>query len=94
MIPIGFTDGYSPTLGHRGRVFIRGRSASVVGRVCSKILSADGTDIPDLSIGDEVVLIDRQGNNEILAEEIAPLSHAITNEFLTRLAPGNSPLDG
>ncbi|MBD3856767.1 MAG: hypothetical protein IFK92_09645 [Acidobacteria bacterium] len=72
---------------NRGRVLIRGRSASVVGRVCMNILMADVTDIPDVSVGDEVVLIGRQGEEEVQVEELASLSETINYEFLARLSP-------
>jgi alanine racemase len=90
VIPVGYADGYSRALGNRGRVLIRGRSAPVVGRVCMNILMADVTDIADVSIGDEVVLIGRQGDDEVPVEELASLSDTINYEFLARLSPAIS----
>jgi alanine racemase len=90
VIPVGYADGYSRALGNRGRVLIRGRSAPVVGRVCMNILMADVTDIPEVSIGEEVVLIGHQGNDEVPVEELASLSDTINYEFLARLSPGIS----
>ncbi len=90
VIPVGYADGYSRSLGNRGRVLIRGRSAPVVGRVCMNILMADVTDIPDVSVGDEVVLIGRQGDEEVQVEELASLSETINYEFLARLSPAIS----
>jgi alanine racemase len=90
VIPVGYADGYSRALGNRGRVLIRGRSAPVVGRVCMNILMANVTDIPGVSIGDEVVLIGRQGDDEISVEELASLSDTINYEFLARLSPAIS----
>ena len=87
VIPVGYADGYSRSLGNRSRVLIRGRSAKVVGRVCMNILMADVTDIPGVSIGDEVVLIGRQGDERIEVEELASLSETINYEFLARLSP-------
>jgi len=87
VIPVGYADGYSRALGNRARALIRGRSAPVVGRVCMNILVADVTDIPEVSIGDEVVLIGQQGDDEIEVEELATLSETINYEFLTRLSP-------
>lgn len=51
------------------------------------ILIADVTDIPEVSIGDEVVLIGQQGGDEIGVEEVATLSDTINYEFLARLSP-------
>ena len=87
IIPVGYADGYSRALGNRARTLIRGRSAPIVGRVCMNILIADVTDIPEVSIGDEVVLIGRQGSDQIEVEELATLSDTINYEFLARLSP-------
>jgi alanine racemase len=85
VIPVGYADGYSRALGNRSRVLIRGRSAPVVGRVCMNILMADVTDIPEVAIGEEAVLIGRQGEDEVQVEELASLSDTINYEFLARL---------
>jgi len=87
VIPVGYADGYSRALGNRSRVLIRGRSAPVVGRVCMNILMADVTDIPEVAIVEEVVLIGRQGEDEVQVEELASLSDTINYEFLARLSP-------
>lgn len=87
VIPVGYSDGYSRALGNRSRVLIHGCSAPVVGRVCMNILMADVTDIPEVVIGDETVLIGRQGDDEIQVEELASLSDTINYEFLARLSP-------
>ena len=87
VIPVGYADGYSRALGNRGRVLIRGRSAPVVGRVCMNILMADVTDIEEVAIGDEAVLIGPQGEDEVSVEELASLSDTINYEFLARLSP-------
>ena len=87
VIPVGYADGYLRALGNRARVLIRGRSAPVVGRVCMNILMADITDIPGVGIGDEVVLIGRQGDDRVDVEELASLSDTINYELLARLSP-------
>ena len=87
IIPVGYADGYSRALGNRARALIRGRSTPIVGRVCMNILMVDVTDIPEVSIGDEVVLIGKQGGDEIEVEELATLSDTINVEVLARLSP-------
>jgi alanine racemase len=87
VIPVGYADGYLRALGNRARVLIHGRSAPVVGRVCMNILMADTTDIPDVSVGDEAVLIGRQGDEHISVEELALLGDTINYELLARLSP-------
>ena len=81
-LPIGYADGYRRQLSNRGQVLIRGRRASVVGRVCMDYIIADVTDIPRVSPGDTVVLMGRQGREEITAEEIAGNIGTISYEVL------------
>ncbi len=79
-LPIGYADGYSRQLSNRGEVLIRGRRAPVIGKVCMDFIMVDVTDIPNVSIGDEVVLIGRQGGERITAQEIADRAHTISYE--------------
>ena len=87
VLPIGYADGYARCLGNRSRVIIHGRFAPVVGRVCMNILMVDVTDVPDVRVGDEVVLVGRDGDLEVAVEELAELSETINYEFLARLSP-------
>lgn len=87
VLPIGYSDGYPRVLGNRARVLVRGRPVPVVGRICMNITLADVTDVPDVGVGDEVVLIGKQGQAEITVEEVAETAGTINYEFLARLAP-------
>jgi len=88
VFPVGYADGYARCLGNRARVLVGGRPAPVVGRVCMNILMADVTDIPGVAVGDEAVLLGRQDDLEVAAEELAQLSDTINYELLARLAAG------
>lgn len=81
-LPIGYADGYSLHLSNRGEVLVRGRRAPVVGRVCMDFMMIDVTGIPKVSIGDEVILIGRQGKEEISTEEVAKKIGTIPYEVL------------
>ncbi|NMA65501.1 MAG: alanine racemase [Clostridiaceae bacterium] len=82
-IPIGYADGYSRLLTGKSHVLINGQFAPVIGSICMDQCMVDITDIEgDVTIGDEVVLIGRQGNNEITAEEIADLLGTIPYEIV------------
>ena len=82
-IPVGYADGYSRLLSNKCRVLINGQYAPVVGTICMDQLMVDITEISgDVKTGDEVVLIGRQGDNEISAEEIADLIGTIPYEIL------------
>jgi alanine racemase len=84
VVPAGYADGLDTRLAGRGAVLIRGRRAPVVGAVCMDMLMADVTGL-DASPGDEVVLIGRQGDEEITAREMAAAIGSIPWEVVCRL---------
>jgi alanine racemase len=79
-LPIGYADGYRRGLSNRGEVLIRGQRAPIVGRVSMDLVTIDVTDIEGAALGDEVVLLGRQGNDEIPAEELAAKLKTISYE--------------
>jgi alanine racemase len=81
-LPIGYADGYSCQLSNQGEVLIRGKRVPVIGRVCMDLTMVDVTDVPKVSIGDEAVLIGRQGRDRITADEIAKKVGSIPYEVL------------
>ena len=85
-LPIGYADGYNRLLSNQAFVLIRGRRFPVCGRVCMDQTMVDLGGLPDVSTGEEVVLIGRQGDEEIRVEELSSLCHTIPYEFLCRLS--------
>ena len=81
-LPIGYADGYSRHLSNQGEVLIRGKRAPVVGMVCMDFIMVDVTDIPRVSVGDEVILMGRQGKEQITPEAIAEKINSISYEVL------------
>lgn len=81
-IPVGYADGYSRKLSNRGRVLINGCFAPVIGNVCMDQMMVDVTDIADVRPGSEVVIMGKQGNNQITAEELAQLEDTINYEVV------------
>jgi alanine racemase len=81
-LPVGYADGYSTRLSNQGEVLIRGKRAPIVGRVCMDLIMADVTDIHGVSKGDEAILIGRQGEERITADEIAKKIGSIPYEVL------------
>ncbi len=90
-IPIGYADGYSRALSSKGRMLVKGHSAPIVGRVCMDLTMIDVTNIPGVAQGDEVVILGRQGKEEISADEIARLTGTISYEVLASLT-GRIPI--
>jgi len=70
-LPVGYADGYSRGLSNRAEVLVRGRRAPQAGTVCMDLCLADVSDVPGVQVGDEVVLLGRQGEEEIPADELA-----------------------
>jgi alanine racemase len=84
IVPAGYADGLDTRLAGRGHVLLRGRRRSIVGAVCMDMIMVDVTG-EDVSPGDEVVLIGRQGDEEISAREIASVIGTIPWEVVCRL---------
>ncbi len=87
VLPVGYWHGYGRALSSIGEVLIRGRRAKVLGRVSMDMIVVDVTDTPKVRVGDEVVLIGRQGREEIWADELALKASTSEYEFLTRINP-------
>ncbi len=83
VIPVGYADGFRRAPHHWGEVLVRGRRAAIVGRVTMDQTMIDVTPIPGVRIGDEVVLIGRQGDDEITAEEVAAHMGTINYEVVS-----------
>lgn len=85
-LPIGYADGLSRSLSNTGRVLVCACYAPIVGRISMDLTLIDVTDIKAAGTGDEVVLIGRQGDNEITVEEIARTSGTISYEVTCGLS--------
>jgi len=82
VIPVGYADGYPRMLSNRASVLVRGKKVPVAGIVCMDLTMIDVTDVPQAAVGEEVVLIGRQGKMEIRSEELASLAETISYEIL------------
>jgi alanine racemase len=80
-LPIGYDDGYDRLLSNKGEVLVRNCRAPVVGRVSMCLITVDVTEIPEVQPDDEVVLLGRQGDEEITADEIAAKTDTINYEI-------------
>lgn len=85
-IPLGYADGYPRSLSNKGEVLIKGRRAPVVGRVCMDQLMVDVSHIPGVVRDDEAVLLGRQGEDEITADEIADRLGTINYEVVCMIS--------
>mgnify|MGYP005839638453 CR=1 FL=1 len=87
LVPVGYGDGYHRVLSNRGSVLVRGQRAPILGRVCMDQFVVDVSAIPGAAQDDEVVLVGRQGQAEIRAEEVARWAETINYEVTTSLLP-------
>ena len=87
LVPVGYGDGYHRILTNKGVVLVRGKRAPIIGRVCMDQFVVDVTGIPGVQQDDEVVLVGRQGDERISAEEIGRLAGSINYEVTTGLLP-------
>jgi len=85
-LPIGYEDGLGRELSNRGKVIVRGELAPIVGRVSMDLTLADVTDVSDAAVGDEVVVIGRQGGSVITAEQVAAQAGTISYEVTCRIS--------
>jgi len=87
VVPAGYADGLDTRLCGRGHVLIRGKRAPIRGRICMNMCMVDVTDIPAAGLEDEVVLLGRQGDERITAEQLAGWAGTISYEIVARIHP-------
>ena len=81
-IAVGYGDGYHRALSNRGYVLIGGKRCAILGRVCMDQTMVDVSDVPQARVGDAAVLIGRQGDALIGADEVAGWAGTISYEVL------------
>lgn len=84
-LPVGYADGYPRALSGKAYVLIRGKRALVAGRICMDQFMVDVTDIEDVRLYDEAVLIGSMGEESITAEELAKIAGTINYEIVCRI---------
>lgn len=86
-VTIGYGDGVPRRLGNRGSAIVRGKVVPFVGRTSMDMIVVDISGVPDAEAGDVVTLIGRDGECEILVDDVAQLAETISYEILTGLRP-------
>ncbi|MBU1036930.1 alanine racemase [Patescibacteria group bacterium] len=87
ILPIGYWEGYDRHLSNKGEVLIHGQRCKVRGRVCMNLTMVEVDNIKNVKVGDEVVLLGKQGSEVISAEELANKVGTINYEIVTRINP-------
>ncbi len=86
-VPVGYADGLPRTLSNRGAMLVGGRRCPIVGSICMDQTMLDVSDVPGVAEGDPVVVIGRQGDEFIGADEIGALTDSNAYEALCRIGP-------
>ena len=86
LLPVGYADGLTRALGNNFSFLVRGERAPIVGRVSMDLTVIDVTEIAGVSVGDEVTLIGRDGEEQITADDHARAAGTISWEILTRIS--------
>lgn len=86
-VPIGYSHGFGRNLTNVGIVLINGKRAPVAGLVNMNLLTVDVTDIPEVSKGDEVVIIGKQGDQEMTVSSFSNMRNNLNYEVLVQIPP-------
>lgn len=92
-LPVGYVDGFDRRLTGsdrpgfaNGQVLCGGRRVPVVGTVCMDLCMIDVTDVPEAAVGSEVVLLGRQGDESIDADELAERTGTVCLQILSSIS--------
>ena len=86
LVPVGYSLGYSRSLSNKGRVLIGGQRCSVISVVNMNMIIVDISNVDDTKVGDEVVLIGKQGDLEIKVSAFSEISNELNYEILAHLS--------
>ncbi|HKK58038.1 MAG TPA: alanine racemase [Salinivirga sp.] len=84
-VPVGYGYGFSRNLSNMGHVLINEKRVPVVGAVNMNMMVVDVTDLPNVKVGDEVVMIGKQGDKSITISSFSDMNNSMNYELLTRL---------
>lgn len=88
VLPIGYFDGLHRNYSGKGHVLIRGQKSPMIGNICMDYLMVDVTDIPNISVGDKVLIFGEDEFGYYLSpEELANTGDSIIYELITCLGP-------
>ena len=85
-IPLGYADGLNRKLSNNMDVLIKGKRAPQVGNICMDMILIDVSEVPNVQLGEEVVIFGKQGDEEISVEELADRCDTIPYELLCNVS--------
>ena len=85
-VTVGYADGYSRLLSNRGEVLVHGQRCRITGNICMDQMMIDVSNVPEVSVGDVVTLIGKDGNSCITADNLAELYGTIGYEVVCSIS--------
>jgi alanine racemase len=85
VVSMGYGDGYFRLHSNASHMLVRGKRCPIRGRVTMDQIILDVTGVTGCKVGDEVVALGRQKDEEIRARELALQAHTIPWEILTNI---------
>lgn len=82
-IPVGYADGYPRSLSNKGYVLIRGKRCPIRGRVCMDQMMVDVSALENVQVGERVVLMGRDGEEQLTAAEVGDAAGSFSYEFVS-----------
>lgn len=80
-LPVGYADGLPRLCSNKGRVIVNGYYAPIVGNICMDQCMIDVTDIPDVKLGDTVIIMGEEGKLSVTADDIGDQALTIPYEI-------------
>ena len=86
-VGLGYGDGLPRNISGKGAFgIVNGTKVPIIGRVCMDLLMLDVTEVEQVQAGDVATFIGKDGDEEILCEDLAAIADTITNEILCKLS--------
>ena len=85
-VPVGYADGYSRLLSNKSSAIIKDTIVPIVGNICMDQIMLDVTNVKDVCVGDEVVLIGKSKTKEIKIEDLAKIQNTIEYEIICNIS--------
>lgn len=88
ILPIGYFDGLHRHYSGKAHVYVRGHEAPMVAKICMDYMMIDVTDVPNVTVGDKVLIFGEDENGQFIApEDLASRGDSIVHELITCLGP-------
>lgn len=84
-IPVGYSDGMPRNMTDVGSVTIKGIQVPIIGVICMDQCMIDVTDVPEVKVGEEVIIFDDGSNGTLTVEQVSKIGKTNKNEILSRI---------